>query len=165
MYRAIAYLKFLITATNQHGVHSPFVYRFITQGIYRPKKSVFKSGDVLLKSIDFFKVDTVKIAARHSTLRACIQEHYPSVRMQEEDGPIIQYYENPGALDAIDMTLANRHNDTMIIIDAIHKNRENSTFWKQLTEHSKITVSIDFFYCGALFFRKEQVKEHFKIRI
>ena len=30
----ISYLKFLIRSTNQHGVHSPFVYNFITRCLY-----------------------------------------------------------------------------------------------------------------------------------
>ncbi|WP_442844635.1 O-methyltransferase [Leeuwenhoekiella sp. H156] len=36
-YTAKAYLKFLRKATNQHGVHSPFVYAFVTRCLYDRK--------------------------------------------------------------------------------------------------------------------------------
>jgi len=57
------------------------------------------------------------------------------------------------------------HNNSMILINNIHQNQENSNVWELLKNNEKVTVSIDMFHCGALFFRKEQTKEHFKIRI
>ena len=33
-YQIIQYLKFLYLSTNQHGVHSPFVFNFITKCFY-----------------------------------------------------------------------------------------------------------------------------------
>ena len=41
MYQIIAYIKFLLKSTNQHGVHSPFVYDFITKCLY--DKTKYKS--------------------------------------------------------------------------------------------------------------------------
>ena len=38
MYQLISYIKFLVSATNQHGVHSPFVYDFVTKCLYDKKK-------------------------------------------------------------------------------------------------------------------------------
>jgi hypothetical protein len=49
--------------------------------------------------------------------------------------------------------------------EQIHNTKSNSATWEALTQNEAVTVSVDLFYCGALFFRKEQVKEHFKIRI
>ena len=34
-----------------------------------------------------------------------------------------------------------------------------------LKNHPKVKVSLDLFYFGVIFFRKEQAKEHFKIRV
>ena len=34
-FRTLSYLRFLVRSTNQHGVHSPFVYDFVTKGLYR----------------------------------------------------------------------------------------------------------------------------------
>lgn len=57
------------------------------------------------------------------------------------------------------------HNNSMLLLANIHSNKNNSTIWEALKQNEEVTVSLDMFYCGALFFRKEQVKEHFKIRI
>jgi hypothetical protein len=57
------------------------------------------------------------------------------------------------------------HNNTMILIKNIHQNKENSDIWELIKANEKVNVSVDMFLCGILFLRKEQVKEHFKIRI
>ena len=38
MYQIIQYIKFLLKSTNQHGVHSLFVYNFVTKCLYDKKK-------------------------------------------------------------------------------------------------------------------------------
>ena len=38
MYQIKAYLKFLLKAKNQHGVHSPFIYDFVIKCIYDKAK-------------------------------------------------------------------------------------------------------------------------------
>ena len=40
-----------------------------------------------------------------------------------------------------------------------------SEAWEFIKTHEKVTVSIDTFFWGIVFFRKEQVKEHFTIRV
>ena len=38
MFQIIAYIKFLLRSTNEHGVHSPFVFDLITKCFYNNKK-------------------------------------------------------------------------------------------------------------------------------
>lgn len=57
------------------------------------------------------------------------------------------------------------HNDSMIFVKNIHRTKDATSIWKALKQNEMVTVSMDLFHCGILFFRKEQVKEHFKIRI
>ncbi len=57
------------------------------------------------------------------------------------------------------------HNDSVIIIDSIYNSEANILLWKKIKIHPKITVTIDTFYLGFVFFRKEQGKEHFAIRL
>ena len=52
-----------------------------------------------------------------------------------------------------------------MIVDAIHKNRANATHWEKIKEMKAVTVTIDLYHCGVVFFRSEQAEEHFKIRI
>jgi hypothetical protein len=37
--------------------------------------------------------------------------------------------------------------------------------WEQIKADPQVKVSIDLFFVGLVFFRKEQVKENFKLRI
>ncbi|WP_304157534.1 hypothetical protein [Mesonia mobilis] len=46
--------------------------------------------------------------------------------------------------------------------------KENNSLlnsWQEIKNHPEVTVTIDTFYWGLVFFRKEQEKEHFKIRV
>ena len=55
-------------------------------------------------------------------------------------------------------------NDSLLFIDTIHGNATNASLWQKIKNHHEVSITIDLFYCGAVFFRKEQAKEHFKIR-
>jgi predicted O-methyltransferase YrrM len=57
------------------------------------------------------------------------------------------------------------HNDSVFIFDDIHWSKEMEEAWEQIKAHPQVSVSIDTFYWGLVFFRKEQEKEHFTIRL
>ncbi len=56
-------------------------------------------------------------------------------------------------------------NDSVWIFDDIHWSPEMELAWDAIRNHSKVTVSIDTYQWGIVFFRKEQVKQHFVIRV
>ncbi len=56
------------------------------------------------------------------------------------------------------------HNNSIFIFDDIYWSKEMTEAWEYIKKHSKVTVTIDTFYFGIVFFRKEQVKENFIIR-
>ena len=56
-------------------------------------------------------------------------------------------------------------NDSVFIFDDIYWSPQMTAAWKEIIEHPKVTVSIDTFYWGLIFFRSEQPKEHFNIRL
>lgn len=68
-------------------------------------------------------------------------------------------------LQYFEWLLPNATNDSVFILDDIYWSAEMTEAWKMLCAHPKVTVSIDTFQWGLLFFRKEQKKEHFKIRV
>ncbi len=53
---------------------------------------------------------------------------------------------------------------SVFIFDDIHWSAEMTAAWEEIKMHPRVTVSLDLFYMGIVFFRKEQVKEHFIIR-
>jgi len=52
-------------------------------------------------------------------------------------------------------------NDTVWIFDDIHWSREMTEAWESIKELPEVTATIDCFWLGFVFFRKEQKKEHF----
>lgn len=54
-------------------------------------------------------------------------------------------------------------NDSIWIFDDIHWSQEMEEAWKIIQKHPKVSVTIDTFQWGIVFFRKEQNKEHFII--
>ncbi len=56
-------------------------------------------------------------------------------------------------------------NSTVLIFDDIYWSQEMTEAWKTIVANQKVSVSIDTFYWGFAFFREEQRKEHFTIRL
>jgi predicted O-methyltransferase YrrM len=70
--------------------------------------------------------------------------------------PTLYYFE---------MLLPKIHNNSMLIFDDIYWSKGMTKAWEEIKEHPQVTVTVDLFFIGLVFFRKEQVKEHFKLRI
>ena len=56
------------------------------------------------------------------------------------------------------------HNNSIVAINNIHQSKEIEEVWRKIITQKEVTISIDLFFIGLLFFRKEQVKENFIIR-
>jgi len=57
------------------------------------------------------------------------------------------------------------HNNSLVIIDDINWSQGMHAAWMEIQAHPEVSVSIDTFNWGLVFFRREQAKEHFKIRL
>lgn len=64
-----------------------------------------------------------------------------------------------------DASVSSIHNNSVCLFKNIHIDKESDQVWEQIKKHEKVTVTIDTFKWGLVFFRKEQEKEHFIIRI
>ena len=53
----------------------------------------------------------------------------------------------------------------MVVVDNLRTSKAAFNQWVHLIAQAHITVSIDCYSLGILFFRQEQVKEHFTIRL
>lgn len=60
--------------------------------------------------------------------------------------------------------LAKKHASSIFVFDDIYWSPEMTTAWEEIKNHPDVTVSIDIFQMGIVFFRKEQMKQHFIIR-
>lgn len=67
-------------------------------------------------------------------------------------------------LNYFELLLPTISNETVWIFDDIHWSAGMEEAWKIIKNHPKVTVTVDTFQWGLVFFRKEQEKEHFIIR-
>jgi predicted O-methyltransferase YrrM len=66
-------------------------------------------------------------------------------------------------LEYFELLLSTTTNDSIWIFDDIHWSVDMEEAWEIIKNHPKVTVTIDTFQWGIVFFRKEQEKEHFII--
>lgn len=68
-------------------------------------------------------------------------------------------------LTYFELLLQTVNNDSVWIFDDIHWSPEMEEAWEIIKNHPKVKVTIDTFQWGFVFFRYEQEKEHFVIRV
>ena len=68
-------------------------------------------------------------------------------------------------LEYFELLLPTITNESVWIFDDIHWSKGMNEVWETIKNNPKVTVTIDTFQWGIVFFRKEQVKEHFVIRV
>jgi predicted O-methyltransferase YrrM len=70
--------------------------------------------------------------------------------------PTIKYFQQ---------LLAKTNNDSILVFDDIHWSSEMEAAWQTIRKNAAVTCSIDLFFIGIVFFRKEfKEKQHFVIR-
>ncbi len=74
-------------------------------------------------------------------------------------------HQKEATLNYFNLLLPTITNNSVWIFDDIHWSREMEETWEIIKQNPKVTVTIDTFQWGFVFFRKEQEKEHFSIRI
>jgi len=61
--------------------------------------------------------------------------------------------------------LSKTNNDSILVFDDIHWSSEMEAVWETIKKNPAVTCSIDLFFIGIVFFRKEfKEKQHFVIR-
>lgn len=256
MFQVIEYIKFLFKSTNQHGVHSPFVYNLVTKCFYDNTKynaytklseyrkslltnkqqieitdfgagsKVFKSNlrainsitktsgstlkrtKLLYRIIQYFKpqhtlelgtslgIATQAMALGHLENQVTSIEGCPnisnftnqqlnsfninntSLKTGEFDKALSEIenthydliffdgnHNKEATLKYFNILVNKSHNNSIFIFDDIHWSKDMVEAWNIIKMHPKVTVSIDTFFWGFIFFRKEQMKENFTIRL
>lgn len=156
------YLKFLLKSTNAHGVHSPFVYNLVTKCFYnnttfKTSKTVSKKEKLLLKITDYFKFkNNIRISELDNFIENSNTYDVVVFNKNHKKEITLKHFTN---------LLPTIHNDSVFVFDAIHNSEENMELWETIKQHPQVIVTIDTFYLGLVFFRKEQAKEHFAIRV
>jgi predicted O-methyltransferase YrrM len=243
-FRIKSYLRFLVRATNQHGVHSPFVYDLLTNAIYQkplqgqldfykiyqrqlsklrarqsktPKNTqIFQRSSLtkkrallLMRLVAYFKPSAILEIGAFSgvgtssmafslknteviSLESCVQtseylasnfaslslknieliagsfERTLRAAVENKKYDFVFFNTNHAKKDRLEKfysALNAVHNDSVFIFDAIYLDKEIAGIWEKIKRHPKVKVTLDTYRWGVVFFRKEQVKEHFIIRV
>lgn len=69
--------------------------------------------------------------------------------------PTIRYFEQ---------CLTKAHDESCFIFDDIYWSEEMKQAWQTIQNHESVSVSIDLFWVGIVFFRKKQPKQHFVLK-
>lgn len=200
-YRQRKYFQFLLKSSNQHGVHSPFVYQLVTKCLYKKIdknswktfqtsnnkllknkkiKNSHKKAKILLKLIHYFKpknnleiansLDLEVTALAMNFSYSCVTAiantplEISEVTLNRKFD-CVYFHKNQITLKTFNTCLKAINNNSFFIFNDIYENSETIKNWSSIKNHPKVKVSLDLFYFGVIFFRKEQAKEHFKIRI
>lgn len=185
-----SYLKFLWNSKNQHGVHSPFVYNLVTKGFYNntnyQEYSILKSNH---KSVNYpisskqvnllFRVvyylqpkSLLEIGSSLESATSVFSLGHKNAIISSQNSSS-EFYDliffggnssQQEVLEYFEMLMPTCTNDSVWIVNAIHGSKDIENTWEIIKNHPKVTVTIDTFYLGFVFFRSEQKKEHFVIR-
>lgn len=109
-----------------------------------------------------FNINTVKsIVTEFSTYFKTINHQAEAINLIYFDGN----HSKKATLNYFELLLPTITNDSVWIFDDIHWSTEMEEAWESIKNHPKVKVTIDTFQWGFVFFRKEQEKEHFIIRV
>ena len=67
-------------------------------------------------------------------------------------------------LNYFSQCLEKANEKSVFIFDDIYWSKEMKEAWEEIKKNEKVTVTLDLFYLGIVFFRTEQVKQNFIIR-
>lgn len=67
-------------------------------------------------------------------------------------------------LNYFNWCLSKVHNDTVLIFDDIYWSKGMEEAWEEIKNNPKVSITIDLFWIGLVYFRKGHAKEHFRIK-
>lgn len=146
---AFEYLLHWIRSSSVHGLHSPFVYRLADEVIYNYHAVVPEV---------FSDVRPRKVTA----LINRIIKYWMNERSERREYILVD--SDADYLKVFGELLPKTHPGTLLIFEGIYKKNASKNAWKDIIRHHQVTVGIDLFYIGLIFFREGQAKENFRIR-
>jgi predicted O-methyltransferase YrrM len=120
-----------------------------------------RTMEVTKNQLLFFKLKNVELVNTRFENYFCNQLSIINYQLIYFDGN----HSKKATLDYFEILLPTITNDTVWIFDDIHWSAAMEEAWETIKKHPKVSVTIDTFQWGLVFFRREQVKEHFVIRV
>jgi hypothetical protein len=185
----MSYTSFLWKSSNAHGIHSPFVYGFVANGIYgRNNRIVPKrkyegiSADaleVLFRTLGHFKAFRLMVTGEDKLAHTLTE----TIRTVGEETNTQMWFFSPMAsvpggaelvylagsnyseiLTAFERGLEDANDKTVFAIGNIYTTPQMQLAWEKIKANPKVSVSIDTYHLGLLFVRRGQANQHFTVR-
>lgn len=184
---AARYISHRFKAITRHGLHSPFVYRLVDEVIYdfsnkkvyaeiqnslNPAHKLNKADKLLFRLVDNARPQQILITGKISTAdQIIIKQAAPQARIHtgeiynKADLIWIDARPQPEQLyHCFEQSLPHVQAQTCIIIKDMHRNEYAQQAWQAIKAHPQVTVTVDLFWLGLVYFRTGQVREDFLIR-
>ena len=158
-------LLFRLQAKTRHGTHSPFIYAFLEDTLYaRKRKGLSDELRLLQATVEHFKPRNIG-ASTESGLSRWLKERHPGLRWEGPPFDLI-LFEKPRA-DLLEFAAQKElwHDKSIVFVSGIREGDLNRGFWKRACALPEYRIQLETYASGLLFFRPEQAREHFKIRI
>lgn len=181
-------IRFYFQSKNAHGLHSPFVYRFYTEvkkkarkdGVIQKATPIFskKQSRILRASLLFLNPQKVLLWApenEKAVYESIQQITSQDFELQTTSGNPEKFQTKYDVLFLSNTLLINEKdllkkclplisNNSLVIIPHIHASKFTLSRWNTWVQSAEVRVSMDLFFAGFVFFRKESTKENFLLR-
>lgn len=164
---ALAYVKFLAKSTNQHGIHSPFVFDLVTNGLYNKSKEITEyskkyykknnSSNLSLKSLElitriskYTKPSLIMLAeSAPSSVKKCLKYGNKEARIDSRhDSEYIAEAHKKTIYDLVYFnSLFDRQNTTRIFYDCISATHSDSIIFFNNIRESGDTLALWESFC------------------
>jgi len=164
--RTLQKWRFWIRAHNRHGIHSPFVYRFLDESLYRREYKKFQPQKrLLIAFVDYMTPRRAMASDPQSRMARWLRDERPGIRWE---GPPTDLYICDTAGEEL-LAFLDRPElwgkDTAVFVGDLRKNHERMAYWDLATRHPAVRVILETYPAGLLLFRPQQARQHFRIRI
>ena len=177
-----SYINFLWNSLGKHNIHSPFVYKFVSKCLYSNKPDIEKDDfggrlskkqiELLYRALYHFKGGKLMVLGPDAgpvtqVLRTAGEREGKFTWFFTTMAPVpggvniayLSHTEKVAALALFEELLPFIINDTVCLIPNIHASTEMEKLWLAIKDHPKVTVTVDTYHMGFVFFRREQPKQ------
>lgn len=153
--------KYAIELGTSLGISSLYQYLACKSATWTTMEGCPETAKVAQKVFVSTKSENLKIKVGDFALTLPeVLSSYPQVDYVFFDG---NHRKKP-TLDYFLLCLQKANDQSLFIFDDIHWSAEMEEAWEEIKKHPSVTVTVDLFWIGLVFFKKDQEKENFVLR-
>jgi len=120
-----------------------------------------ETAKVAYRNFQELELDNVELrVGNFDTLLPGVIEEEPRLDFVYVDGN----HRKEATINYFNWCLPKVHEGSLLIFDDIYWSEGMKEAWEEIKRHPEVTVTVDLFWIGLVYFKKGQAKEHFKIK-